>query len=42
MPVNHAKEFFKSIDIEALFYELFSQTFEQLFASYGEFFKKNF
>ena len=38
MPVNHAQEFLKSIHTEALFYELFSQTFEQLFTSFGKFF----
>ena len=42
MPINHEKEFLKSIDTDALFYELFSQNFELLFTSFGNFFKNHF
>ena len=42
MPVNHANEFLKSVHTEALFQELFSRNFEQLFPSCETFFQKMF
>ena len=42
MPVNHVKEFLKSVHTKAFFPELFSQNFEQLFQNSETFFQKNF
>ena len=41
MPVNHMKEFLKSVPTEALFPELFSHNFEQLFPIVETFFQEN-
>ena len=40
MPINHMKKFLKSVPTEALFQELFSHNFEQLFPSIETFLKK--
>ena len=40
MPVNHLKEFLKSVHTKAFFPELFSQNFEQLFQIGETFFQK--
>ena len=42
MPVNHTKEFLKSIHTKAFFPELFSQNFEQLFQIGETFFQQDF
>ena len=42
MPVNHVKEFLKSVHTKAFFPELFSQNFEQLFQNSETFFQKKF
>ena len=42
LPVNHVKEFLKSVHTKAFFPELFSQNFEQLFQNSETFFQKNF
>lgn len=42
MPVNHVKEFLKSVHTKAFFPELFSQNFEQLFQNSETFFQNFF
>ena len=42
MPVNHTNEFLKSVHTQALFSDLFSWNFEQLFPSCETFFQKFF